>query len=100
VNPYEVLEIQPGASLEEIKRAYRRMALKYHPDRVPPEHKAEAEERFKEIVIAYQMLTNNEIINRVPTEGKSLQEIVFEIGLLVLVGVFENLVKREKERFR
>jgi hypothetical protein len=58
-NPYTVLEIPPGASKEEIKAAYRRLAAKYHPDKVQhlgKEFQKLAEERFKEIQQAYDQL--------------------------------------------
>jgi len=53
---YEVLGISKGASADEIKRAYRNLALKYHPDRVTADKKKEAEERFKEISESYEIL--------------------------------------------
>ena len=55
-NYYEVLGINKNASADEIKKAYRNMALKYHPDRVTPDKKKEAEERFKEVSEAYEVL--------------------------------------------
>jgi molecular chaperone DnaJ len=55
---YEVLGIQKKASIEEIKKAYRNLALQYHPDRVAPEKKKEAEEKFKEISEAYAVLSD------------------------------------------
>ena len=53
---YEVLEVGRGASEQEIKSAYRKLALKYHPDRNPGNH--EAEERFKEAAEAYAVLAD------------------------------------------
>lgn len=58
-DPYKILEIQRGASQEDIKRAYRQLAGKYHPDKVEhlgDEFKVLAEQRFKEIQRAYQEL--------------------------------------------
>ncbi|MBQ1949593.1 MAG: DnaJ domain-containing protein [Treponema sp.] len=51
---YEILGVQRGASSEEIKKAYRNLAFKYHPDRNPGN--AEAEEKFKLISEAYNIL--------------------------------------------
>ena len=53
-NPYEVLGVERNASADEIKSAYRQLALKYHPDRNAGD--PEAEERFKEISEAYATL--------------------------------------------
>jgi molecular chaperone DnaJ len=55
---YEVLGVPKTATLPEIKKAYRSMALKYHPDRVPEAEKKTAEERFKEISEAYGVLSD------------------------------------------
>ena len=53
---YEVLGLQKGASDEEIKRAFRKLAIKYHPDKNQGD--SEAEEKFKEINEAYQVLSD------------------------------------------
>ncbi|MEZ4879835.1 MAG: molecular chaperone DnaJ [Chitinophagales bacterium] len=53
---YEVLEVTKTASGEEIKKAYRRLALQYHPDRNPDDKNAE--EKFKEAAEAYDVLSN------------------------------------------
>lgn len=51
---YEVLEVNRSASVDEIKKAYRKLAIKYHPDRNPGD--AEAEAKFKEAAEAYDVL--------------------------------------------
>jgi len=53
---YEVLEVTKEASVEEIKKAYRKKAIQYHPDKNPGDK--EAEEKFKEAAEAYDVLSN------------------------------------------
>lgn len=55
---YEILGVTKGASEEDIKKSYRKLAMKYHPDRNPDSK--ESEEKFKEVKEAYEMLTNPE----------------------------------------
>ena len=57
---YEILGVSKSASIDEIKAAYRKLALKYHPDRCPENKKKECEEKFKEISEAYSVLADPE----------------------------------------
>ncbi|MBD3277789.1 MAG: DnaJ domain-containing protein, partial [Candidatus Aegiribacteria sp.] len=66
-NPYEVLGLSRDADQASIKNAYRKLALKYHPDRNPGNKTAE--EKFKEISQAYEVLSDPEKRNRFDRTG-------------------------------
>jgi len=55
---YDVLGVARGAPADEIKKSYRKLALKYHPDRNPGDK--EAEQRFKEVAEAYEVLSDDQ----------------------------------------
>ena len=66
---YKVLGLSKGATEDEVKKAYRKLALKYHPDK---NKSANAEERFKEIAEAYDVLSDKkkrEIYDQYGEEG-------------------------------
>ena len=77
---YRTLEISPGSSLEEIKKAYRRLAMKYHPDRNP-----NSEDKFKQINEAYESL--------VKAFSSRSQSQAFQGGL---DSMFAEMLKRMK----
>lgn len=68
LNYYEILEISQDSNKETIKKAYRKMALKYHPDR--NQGNKEAEEKFKLVNEAYEVLSNDEKRNIYDRYGK------------------------------
>src|ERR671937_1067708 len=71
---YEVLGVQKNASKEEVKNAYRKLALQYHPDR---NKAAGSEDKFKEISEAYAVLSDDEKRKRYDTYGHVGSEEVF-----------------------
>ncbi|GIV44533.1 MAG: hypothetical protein KatS3mg035_1656 [Bacteroidia bacterium] len=82
---YEVLGVSKNASQDEIKKAYRKLALKYHPDQNPGDK--EAEEKFKEITEAYSVLSDEQkksMYDRYGHEGMN----GFQGGGLLILAIF------------
>ncbi|KAF7457058.1 putative heat shock protein DNAJue Pfj4 [Cryptosporidium felis] len=65
---YDILEVKKDASTSEIKKSYRRLALKWHPDK-NPDNRTEAEEMFKKIAEAYEVLSDPEKRDRYDKYG-------------------------------
>jgi DnaJ family protein B protein 4 len=69
---YRTLGVSKDASPEDIKKAYRKLALKWHPDRVVPEKKDEAQKKFQEVGEAFEVLSDPEkkrVYDQVGEEG-------------------------------
>jgi DnaJ-class molecular chaperone len=71
---YEVLAVPRGASADEIKKAYRKLALKWHPDRHAGEGREDAEKRFKRISEAYEVLSDPEKRKRYDRFGENWEQ--------------------------
>lgn len=77
---YEILGVPRGASEDEIKKAYRKLALQYHPDRASQSKKKEYEEKFKEISQAYRILSDKEKKAQYDQFGQTFEETPFGRG--------------------
>lgn len=75
---YEVLGVSKNATADEIKKAYRKLAIKYHPDKNPDDK--EAEEKFKEAAEAYDVLSNDEKRQRYDRFGHNMGQQGFPGG--------------------
>ena len=84
-NYYQILEVEPTASESEIKKAYFRLALRWHPDK---NNSSAAESRFKEISAAYQALTNSQ-------ESKEDAQTMFarEYGAWIILGTGDGSIR-------
>ncbi len=103
---YEVLEIGRDASVDDLKKAYRRMALKFHPDRNPGD--SEAPKRFKEAAEAYEVLSDTEKRQRYDRYGhaglngsafhdfRSADDIVSAFGDIFGGGLFGEFFGERK----
>lgn len=79
-NLYTTLSLSKSASPKEITKAYRKLALKYHPDKVKPEERQEAERQFKEIGYAHDILSDEEKRKRYDLYGEQGLDENFQPG--------------------
>lgn len=92
MNPYEILGISKNASEDEIKKAYKKLAMKYHPDR-NKENPEQAEQKFKEIKAAYEEITNPKPKTRFYTDNSDFYS-EFRRGSNPGFNGFEEFFKR------
>ncbi|KAM3416301.1 hypothetical protein BST61_g7907 [Cercospora zeina] len=78
INPYHVLDLPVDASADDIKKAYRRAALKCHPDKVSAEQKDAAHQRFQEVAFAYAILSDERRRKRYDTTGRTEESLDIE----------------------
>ncbi|KAI9654248.1 MAG: hypothetical protein M1821_006776 [Bathelium mastoideum] len=78
IDPYYVLDLPKDATPEQIKTAYRKSALKHHPDKAPSEHKDAAHTRFQEIAFAYAILSDARRRQRYDTTGRTEESLDIE----------------------
>ncbi|KAK3316260.1 hypothetical protein B0H66DRAFT_288049 [Apodospora peruviana] len=76
IDPYEVLSIERTASPDQIKLAYRKAALRHHPDKVSPSQRDEAKSKFQSIAFAYAVLSDPTRRKRYDETGSTSESIV------------------------
>ena len=119
-DPYKILEVSKNTPLNEIEKKYKKLALKYHPDRNLYD-KELCEEKFKEIANAYNTILKNKnrttyfndsnfnnsnfndsnfndsnlenIKNNIMNKGKFLKNIIFNLRNMEYDTIFTNLIK-------
>jgi DnaJ homolog subfamily C member 9 len=78
INPYEVLSLEKTATADQVKSAYRKAALKYHPDKAAEDDKASAHQKFQEIALAYAILSDERRRKRYDTTGNTSESLDIE----------------------
>ncbi|KAK2061474.1 DnaJ domain-containing protein [Colletotrichum caudatum] len=80
IDPYEVLGLEREATVDQVKSAYRKAALKNHPDKVSDDRRDEAKEKFQSIAFAYAILSDPARRKRYDTTGSTTESIVDSEG--------------------
>lgn len=78
IDPYAILVVEKDATSSQITSAYRRAALKYHPDKVPPSEKDAAHAKFQEVAFAYAILSDERRRKRYDTTGRTEESLDIE----------------------
>ncbi|OAA78951.1 DnaJ domain protein [Akanthomyces lecanii RCEF 1005] len=80
IDPYEVLALERTATADDVKKAYRKAALKHHPDKVADSERAKAHETFQAVAFAYAVLSDPARRKRYDTTGSTAESIVDSEG--------------------
>ncbi|KAL6409507.1 DnaJ like subfamily C member 9 [Ilyonectria robusta] len=80
IDPYEVLDLERSATADQVKSAYRKAALKNHPDKVSEDEREKANEKFQSIAFAYAILSDPARRKRYDTTGSTAESIVDSEG--------------------
>ncbi|KAK1634365.1 hypothetical protein BDP81DRAFT_324546 [Colletotrichum phormii] len=80
IDPYEILGLEREATPDQVKSAYRKAALKNHPDKVSDDQRDEAKEKFQEIAFAYAILSDPARRKRYDTTGSTSESIIDSEG--------------------
>lgn len=105
IDPYAVLDVDVTATETEIKRAYRRLALIHHPDKVAPEDAESAHTRFQEIAFAYGVLSDPVRRKTFDSTG-SLEESTSEFGWkeffeqMYNKAITKEMIEEDKKEYR
>ncbi|KNG44769.1 hypothetical protein TW65_08295 [Stemphylium lycopersici] len=98
IDPYEVLGLEAEATAEDVKKAYRKMALKCHPDKAAPDEKEAANRAFQEIAFAYAVLSDDRRRKRYDLTGSTAETMEDDDDfnwLKFYREQFENVVNEE-----
>ena len=91
---YKILNVNIFSNIESIKKSYRELAMKYHPDRNPGNE--EANRRFVDINEAYEILSNNE--TRMQYNIKYLSANKYVVGALGAAGLVLGLILSRRKK--
>ena len=92
---YEVLGIPKDATEKDIKKAYRKLAFKYHPDK-NPDNKKEAEEKFKEVNEAYSVLSDPDKRRQYDMGGFDFAD--FDFGDFNPMNIFKDFMEKHGKK--
>lgn len=110
-SPFEILEVSPTASPAEIKKQYRKLAQRYHPDKYPNDNVQAklAEEKMKEINVAYDAIVNRKFVNSytdpraeyntkhyTPPTREEQEELWFTVYIGRIYAKVKDLIDKEK----